>query len=158
MVDTSLNKTALSATLHCLTGCAIGEVSGMILGTAFGWHDGVTIIVSVTLAFLFGYALSLLPLIKAGLTLAAAAPVVLAADTLSIFTMEVVDNAVMILIPGAMGKGLDNPLFWLTLAFALFVAFWAAFPVNRWLLMRGRGHALTHRFHHPDKDEPHGHR
>lgn len=139
--------TAINATLHCLTGCAIGEITGMVLGMVFGWSNIPTIAVSVTLAFLFGYTLSLLPLLKAGLTLVAAMPLVLAADTLSILVMEVVDNAVMALMPGAMDAGLVNPLFWLTLMLALFVAFWAAFPVNRFLLGRGKGHALLHQYH-----------
>ena len=141
--------TAIDATLHCLTGCAIGEIIGMVLGMIFGWTNIMTIIVAVLLAFLFGYMLSLLPLIKAGLSIATAMPLVLAADTLSIFTMEVVDNAVMTFIPGAMDAGLVNPTFWLSLGLALFVAFWAALPVNRWLLGRGKGHALVHEHHQP---------
>lgn len=140
-------QTAASATLHCLTGCAIGEILGLTLGTMFGWSNVATIAVSVMLAFAFGYALSLWPLLKAGLTLTVAMPLVLAADTLSIFTMEVVDNLVMALVPGAMNAGLVNPLFWLTMMLALFIAFWAAFPVNRYLLQRGKGHALMHKYH-----------
>lgn len=138
---------ALGATLHCLTGCAIGEITGLMIGTAAGLAAGWTIALSVGLAFLFGYLLSSLPLVRAGLGLGAALGVVLAADTLSIATMEVVDNLVMALVPGAMDAGLVNPVFWLSMALALTVAGVAAYPVNRVLLARGRGHALTHRFH-----------
>ncbi|HEX6461995.1 MAG TPA: DUF4396 domain-containing protein [Candidatus Saccharimonadales bacterium] len=146
----SSTHTAIDATLHCLTGCAIGEITGMVLGMIFGWDTITTISIAVLLAFLFGYTLSLLPLLKAGLTLFAAMPVVFAADTLSIFVMEVVDNAVMAFVPGAMEASLVNPVFWLALSLALFVAFWAAFPVNRWLLSRGKGHALMHNYHQSD--------
>jgi hypothetical protein len=139
---------AASVTLHCLTGCAIGEILGLIIGTAAGLSNAWTIALAVALAFLFGYALSTLPLIKTGLRFAAALRVVLAADTLSIATMEVVDNAVMALIPGAMDAGLVNVMFWLGMMIALTVAFVAAYPVNRWMLQRGRGHALTHQYHH----------
>ncbi|WP_460794079.1 DUF4396 domain-containing protein [Nocardioides pacificus] len=138
---------AISATLHCLTGCAIGEIAGLMIGTAIGLSTGWTIVLAVSLAFLFGYALSTLPLLKAGLGLGAALSVVLAADTLSIATMEVVDNAVMALIPGAMDAGLVNVLFWVGMMIALTAAFFAAYPVNRYLLARGKGHALTHGFH-----------
>lgn len=137
---------AAAATLHCLVGCAIGEIIGLILGTALGWHGAVTIAVSVGLAFIFGYALSLLPLLGS-MPLQRALLLVLAADTLSITTMELTDNAVMALIPGAMDAGLVNPLFWLSMAIALATAFLAAFPVNRWLLQRGKGHALMHAHH-----------
>lgn len=143
----SITRTAIDATLHCLTGCAIGEISGLVLGTMLGWTNSMTIVVSVLLAFLFGYTLSLLPLLGAGFGLAAAMPLVLAADTLSIFTMEVVDNVVVLAVPGAMNAGLVNPVFWWALALALFLAFWAAFPVNRFLLGRGKGHALLHNHH-----------
>ena len=138
---------AVSATLHCLTGCAIGEILGLMIGTAVGLGTGWTIVLAVGLAFLFGYLLSTLPLLKAGLGFGAALGVVLAADTLSIATMEVVDNLVMAVIPGAMDAGLVNPLFWASMMLALTVAFFAAYPVNRYLLARGKGHALTHRFH-----------
>jgi uncharacterized protein DUF4396 len=147
-MDGNLTKTALSATLHCLTGCAIGEIAGLMLGIAFDWSAVVTLITAVSLAFLFGYILSLLPLLKAGLSWKTAMPIVLAADTLSILTMEIVDNAVVFVVPGAMDAGLLNPLFWASLALALFLAFWAAFPVNRYLLSRGKGHALVHEYHH----------
>jgi hypothetical protein len=145
MSDT--NAMAVSATLHCLTGCAIGEIVGLIIGTALGLSNAVTIAIAVTLAFLFGYALSILPLLEAGLALGSALSVVLAADTLSIATMEVVDNLVMAVLPGAMNAGLVNPVFWFGMAIALTAAFFAAYPVNRHLLKRGRGHALTHRYH-----------
>ncbi|MFW6773363.1 DUF4396 domain-containing protein [Nocardioides sp. CPCC 205120] len=139
---------AVSATLHCLTGCAIGEIAGLMIGTAVGLSAGWTIVLAVSLAFLFGYLLSTLPLLKAGLGVGTALGVVLAADTLSIATMELVDNAVMALVPGAMDTGLVNSTFWLAMMFALTVAFFAAYPVNRYLLARGKGHALTHRYHH----------
>jgi len=142
------NKMALSATLHCLTGCAIGEIAGLILGTIYGWSNLTTVAVAIGLAFLFGYSSSLLPLVKAKMPLKKAMALVLAADTLSIATMEVVDNATAVAIPGAMSSGIVNPLFWLVLALALFLAFWAAFPVNRYLLNRGKGHALLHEYHH----------
>ncbi|WP_244242492.1 DUF4396 domain-containing protein [Nocardioides seonyuensis] len=138
---------AVSATLHCLTGCAIGEILGLMIGTAIGLGTGWTIALAVGLAFLFGYLLSTLPLLKAGLGIGAALSVVLAADTLSIATMEVVDNLVMAVIPGAMEAGLVNPVFWASMMLALTVAFFAAYPVNRYLLARGKGHALTHEFH-----------
>ena len=141
-----INKMAASATLHCLTGCAIGEILGLIIGTALGLGALPTIALAVGLAFLFGYALSTLPLLKSGLALRTTLSVVLAADTLSILTMEVVDNAVMVVIPGAMEAGLVNPVFWVGMMFALTAAFLAAYPVNRYLLRRGRGHALTHEF------------
>ena len=142
----SLNRTAWSATLHCLTGCAIGEVLGMVIGTALGWGNAATIALAVVLAFLFGYALTLLPLLKA-MGLAAAARLALAADTASITVMEIVDNAIMLVIPGAMEAPLGSLLFWGSLAFALAVAAVAAFPVNRWLIARGRGHAVVHAHH-----------
>jgi len=143
-------RTALSATLHCLTGCAIGEILGLIIGEARGWPNVQTIALSIVLAFVFGYALSLLPLVRAGIALGAALGLVLAADTLSILTMEVVDNAVMASVPGAMEAGLANPVFWLSLPLALGAAFVAAFPVNLYLLRRGKGHALIHRSHNHD--------
>lgn len=142
----SLNRTAWSATLHCLTGCAIGEVLGMVIGTALGWGNGATIVLAVVLAFFFGYALTLLPLLKT-LGLATAAKLALAADTASITVMEIVDNAIMLVIPGAMTAGLDSVLFWGSLAFSLAVAAVAAFPVNRWLIGRGMGHAVVHAHH-----------
>ena len=143
----SLNRTAWSATLHCLTGCAIGEVLGMVIGTALGWSNAPTIALAVVLAFMFGYALTLLPLLRA-MPLASALKLALAADTASITVMEIVDNAIMLVIPGAMDAGLASGLFWGSLAFALAVAAVAAFPVNRWLIARGRGHAVVHAHHH----------
>jgi hypothetical protein len=144
----NINTLAISATLHCLTGCAIGEIVGLMVGTALGLSNVATIAIAVALAFVFGYTLSTLPLLKAGVALGTALSVVLAADTLSILTMEIVDNAVMAVIPGAMNAGLVNPIFWIGMIIALTVAFLAAFPVNRYLLQRGKGHALTHEYHH----------
>ena len=138
---------AFSATVHCLTGCAIGEVLGMIIGTALGWSDWQTIALAVVLAFFFGYSLTMLPLLRGGLVLATAVPIAFAADTVSITIMEIVDNAIMLAIPGAMDAGLTNLLFWGSLAFALLVAGAAAYPVNRWLIARGRGHAVVHEHH-----------
>jgi len=143
-----LNKMAASATLHCLTGCAIGEILGLVIGTAAGLSNGVTIAISIGLAFFFGYTLSTLPLVKAGLGFFGALSIVLAADTLSIATMEIVDNSVVAIIPGAMDAGLINVVFWIGMAIALSAAFVAAYPVNRYLLQRGKGHALTHEYHH----------
>jgi hypothetical protein len=143
----STRTLALSATLHCLTGCAIGEIMGLVIGTAAGLANGWTIALSITLAFFFGYALSTLPVLKAGLGIGAALGVVLAADTLSIAIMELVDNTVIALIPGAMDAGLVNATFWVGLVIALSAAFVAAYPVNLWLLGRGKGHALTHAYH-----------
>jgi hypothetical protein len=143
-----LNRLAFSATAHCLTGCAIGEVLGMIVGTALGWGDWSTIALAVALAFLFGYSLTLLPLVRAGVALATALPLAFASDTLSITVMEIVDNAIMLVVPGAMEAGLTNLLFWGSLAVALLVAGAAAFPVNRYLIARGRGHAVVHEYHH----------
>jgi hypothetical protein len=138
---------AASATLHCLTGCAVGEVLGLIIGTSYGLGNAPTVALSIALAFFFGYTLSSLPLLRAGVSLGAALTVVLAADTLSIATMELVDNLVVVVIPGAMNAGLVNSTFWLSMMLALTVAFFAAFPVNRYLLARGKGHALTHEYH-----------
>src|SRR4051794_34320759 len=134
-----------SATLHCLTGCAIGEVLGMAIGTALGFSTWGTVALAVGLAFLFGYGLTSLPLLRAGLALGAVVPIALASDTVSIAVMELVDNAIVVTIPGAIDAGLDDLLFWGSLSFALAVAFVAAVPVNRWLIGRGRGHAAVHR-------------
>lgn len=141
----ALDAVAFSATLHCLTGCAVGEVLGMVLGTALGLSEWGTVGLAVGLAFLFGYALTSLPLLRAGLALSAVIPVALATDTFSIATMEVVDNAVMVAVPGAMEAGLGDVLFWGALSFALVVAGVVAFPVNRRLIRRGKGHAVLHR-------------
>jgi hypothetical protein len=143
----SLNRLAFSATTHCLTGCSIGEVLGMVIGTAFGWSNGATIVLSTVLAFVFGYLLTLLPLLQAGMQIGAALPLAFASDTLSITVMEIMDNAVMVVIPGAMNAGLTDPLFWVSLIVSLVLAGLAAFPVNRWLIARGRGHALVHAHH-----------
>jgi hypothetical protein len=140
----ALSGVALSATLHCLTGCAIGEVTGMAVGTALGFSDWGTVALAVFLAFLFGYALTSLPLLRAGMAISAVIPVALASDTLSIATMEIVDNAIMLLIPGAMEAGIGSVLFWGSLSFALVIAGLIAFPVNRWLIARGRGHVAVH--------------
>ena len=146
-VEQSLNRVAFSATVHCLTGCAIGEVLGMIIGTALGWGDFQTIALAVVLAFFFGYSLTMIPLLRGGLALAAAIPVALAADTISIAIMEIVDNAIMLLIPGAMEAGLTNLLFWGSLTVALLIAGAFAYPANRYLIRRGRGHAVVHQYH-----------
>jgi Domain of unknown function (DUF4396) len=140
----ALDQMAASAILHCLTGCAIGEVLGVIIGTALGWSDLATIALAIGLAFLFGYSLTSLPLLRAGLALATVVPIALASDTLSIAVMEIVDNAIILVIPGAMEAGVGDVLFWGSLAFALAVAGLFAFPVNRWLLKRGKGHAVVH--------------
>jgi Domain of unknown function (DUF4396) len=142
-----LTATAFWATLHCLAGCAVGEVLGMVLGTAMGWGNLETIALAVVLAFLFGYAFTIVPLIRAGMQWRVASRLALVADTASITVMEIVDNAVMWLIPGAMDASVASPLFWSALALALFVALLAAWPVNRWLLARGKGHALVHGRH-----------
>jgi hypothetical protein len=140
----ALDAMALSATLHCLTGCAIGEVLGMIIGTALGWSNWPTVALAVVLAFVFGYALTSYPLLRAGLALGTVAPIAFASDTISIGVMEIVDNALMFVIPGALDAELGDVLFWGSLAVALVIAGAAAYPVNRWLLARGRGHAAVH--------------
>ena len=140
----ALTAVAISATLHCLTGCAIGEIAGMAIGTALGFSNLGTVVLAVALAFLFGYGLTSLPLLRAGLALSAVIPIALASDTLSIATMEVVDNAIIVAVPGAMEAGLGSLLFWGSLAFALVVAGAVAMPVNRWLIARGKGHAVVH--------------
>jgi hypothetical protein len=144
----TLNQTAASATLHCLTGCAIGEVLGMIISTALGWSTAPSIIISIVLAFLFGYALSMRPLLRHGLGIKKALKVALAADTASIATMELTDNAFVLAVPGAINAGLGTLLFWLSLGASLVVAFAVAFPVNRYLIARGKGHAVAHQYHH----------
>jgi Domain of unknown function (DUF4396) len=145
--DPSLNRVAFSATAHCLTGCAIGEVLGLVIGTVLGWGNAATIVLAVVLAFFFGYSLTMLPLLRSGLALATALLLAFASDTLSITIMEIVDNLIVLLIPGAMDAGLGSLLFWGSLVFALAVAFVAAFPVNRWLIARGKGHAVVHEYH-----------
>jgi hypothetical protein len=151
---------AFSATAHCLTGCAIGEVLGLVIGTILGWGNVATIALAVVLAFFFGYSLTMLPLLRSGLALATVLPIAFAADTLSITVMEIVDNLILLIIPGAMEAGLTSLLFWGSLAFALAVAFMAAFPLNRWLIARGRGHAVVHQYHgggHGGREEDHQH-
>src|SRR5215218_9601362 len=140
-------QVAFSATLHCLTGCAIGEVLGMIIGTAAGLSAGATIALSIALAFLFGYSLTSLPLLRSGMALAAVIPLALASDTISITIMEIVDNTIMVSIPGAMDAGLDNIGFYAALAASLLIAGAAAYPANRWLIARGKGHAVVHQHH-----------
>lgn len=145
--DISIGKMAASATLHCLTGCALGEVTGLIIGTALGWGALQTIALAVILAFVLGFTLSTLPLRKAGLGFFAALSIVFAADTLSIATMEIVDNVVMAIIPGAMSAGIVSPLFWVSMPIALAAAYAAAYPVNKYLLSKGKGHALVMKYH-----------
>jgi hypothetical protein len=147
MQTQSLNRLALSATLHCLTGCAIGEVLGMIIGTALDWSDGATIALSIALAFFFGYSLTSLPLLRSGMALSAVVPLALASDTISIAIMEIVDNTIIVLIPGALDATLSDIGFWAALAVALLIAGMAAYPANRWLLARGKGHAVVHQHH-----------
>jgi hypothetical protein len=140
----ALTAVALSATLHCLTGCALGEIAGLAIGTALGLSNLATIVLAVVLAFVFGYSLTSLPLLRAGLALAAVVPIALASDTLSIAVMELVDNAIVLSVPGAMEAGLGDVLFWGSLCFALVVAGAAALPANRWLIARGKGHTAVH--------------
>jgi hypothetical protein len=140
----SLNRSAFQATTHCLTGCAIGEVLGMIIATALGWGNAASIAISVALAFVFAYALTLGPVLRANVPFRRAVGLAFASDTLSITTMELVDNAFILFVPGAIAAGLDDALFWWSLAASLVIAFVAAFPVNRWLIARGRGHAVMH--------------
>jgi Domain of unknown function (DUF4396) len=141
----SLNALAFSATVHCLTGCAIGEVAGLAIGTALGFSNLATILLAIVLAFFFGYGLTSLPLLRSGMPLREAMPIAFASDTLSIATMEIVDNLIVLAIPGAMAAGLGDPLFWGSLAVALPIAGLVAIPVNRWLIARGKGHAVVHR-------------
>jgi uncharacterized protein DUF4396 len=144
----TLTRQAISATVHCLTGCAIGEILGLVLATWWGWSNAPSIALAVGLAFLFGYSLTIAPMLRAGLSLRRAIAVALAADTLSIVTMEIVDNAFVLAIPGAMDAGLGNGLFWGSLAAALAIAFVVTVPVNRALIARGKGHAVAHEYHH----------
>jgi hypothetical protein len=140
-------RMAAQATLHCLTGCAIGEVLGMVIGTALGLHNAATVVLSVALAFVFGYALTMRGVLRAGVGVRQALRVALAADTVSIAVMEIVDNAVVVGVPGAMDAGLGSALFWAALAFSLLVAFVVTTPINRWMISRGRGHAVVHAYH-----------
>jgi hypothetical protein len=143
----SLNRTAMKATLHCLTGCAIGEVLGMVISTALGLGNAASIVIAVALAFLFGYGLTLRPVLAAGIPFRRAAGLAFASDTLSITTMEIVDNAFILIVPGAIAAGLSDSLFWWSLAVSLAIAFAAAVPVNRYLIARGKGHAVMHEYH-----------
>lgn len=145
--DASLTRSAVQATLHCLTGCAIGEILGMVISTAFGFGNALSIVVSVGLAFVFGYGLTLRPVIAAGVAPRRAFSLAFASDTLSISTMEIVDNAFILLVPGAISAGLGDSLFWWSLLTSLVIAFAAAVPVNRYLIARGKGHAVMHEFH-----------
>jgi hypothetical protein len=146
-VATTTWATAAQATLHCLIGCAIGEVLGMVIGTALGWSAGATIVVAIALAFVFGYALTMRGVLRSGVDLRTAFKVALAADTVSIAVMEIIDNAVMLAVPGVMEAGLGDLVFWASLAFALALAFVLTVPINRWLISRGNGHAVVHRYH-----------
>lgn len=152
----SLNRVAFAATTHCLTGCAIGEVLGMVIATALGWETLPAIALSVVLAFFFGYALTMRPLVASGMSLGKASRLALAADTVSITVMEITDNAILLLIPSAMDALLDEPLFWGSLALSLAIAGLVAFPVNRWLIARGQGHAVVHSAHASASHDAHG--
>src|SRR3954449_12136511 len=143
----SVNALALSATVHCLTGCAIGEVLGMVLSTWWGWGNAASIVLSVVLAFFFGYGLTSLPLLRSGMSVRQAAPLAFASDAASITTMESVDNLFILIVPGAISAGLGDPLFWWSLIVSLLIAGVIAYPVNRWLLARGKGHAVVHAHH-----------
>lgn len=143
----SINRLALSATLHCLAGCTIGEVLGMVVGTVLDWSNFLTAVVSIILAFAFGYSLTVRPVLKAGLPFPGAVRVALASDTVSITLMEIVDTAIMFAVPGAMDAHFTDRLFWISLILSLVIAGVAAYPLNRWLILRGRGHALVHAFH-----------
>src|SRR5258706_11575510 len=143
----SLNAVAFMATVHCLTGCAIGEVLGMVIGTALGWGNGATIALAVILAFCTGFALTMIPLLRHGLALSTAIKVAFASDTASITVMEIADNLIMLVIPGAMNATLDSLLFWASLVASLVIGGVAAFPINRWLIARGKGHAVVHAYH-----------
>ena len=144
---TNTSRLAFQATIHCLTGCGIGEVVGLAGGTALGLSNAITLVLGIVLAFVFGYGLTLVPLVRAGMPLLRATGITFAAETLSITTMEIVDNVVVLAIPGAMDAGLVDVLFWASLAVSLAFAFVAAFPVNRWLIARGLGHAIMHGAH-----------
>jgi hypothetical protein len=145
--QTSLTRSAVQATLHCLTGCAIGEVLGMVIASALGWANFATVVLSTVLAFFFGYALTVRSVLRAGVGTRRALSLAFASDTVSIATMEIVDNGFILLVPGAIAAGLGDALFWWSLAVSLAIAFVAAVPVNRWLIARGRGHAVVHELH-----------
>ncbi|MBL8788852.1 MAG: DUF4396 domain-containing protein [Rhizobiales bacterium] len=143
-----LRRLAFQATLHCMTGCAIGEIAGLVIGTALGLGMWQTVALAVTLAFLTGFAMTMVPLLRSGMAFGTALGIAFAADFVSVSIMEIVDNAVMMLVPGAMSAGLASPLFWGTMVAALAIAFVAAYPVNLWLIARGKGHAVVHAHHH----------
>jgi hypothetical protein len=143
----SLNRSAVSATLHCLTGCAIGEVLGMVIATALGWGNAASIALAIALAFVFGYSLTVGPVLRAGVPFRRALPLAFASDTASITLMEIVDNLFILLVPGAIAAGLGDALFWWSLAVSLVIAFAFALPLNRWLISRGKGHAVVHAYH-----------
>ena len=143
----SLDRLAARATTHCLTGCAIGEVLGLVIATQLGWHDLPSVVLAIALAFTFGYALTIRQLLAAGIAVRQALGLAFASDTVSITVMEVTDTLIVLAIPGAMAAGIVDPLFWGSLAFALAVAWVVAFPVNRWLIARGLGHAVIHDVH-----------
>jgi hypothetical protein len=146
-VDASLNRSAYQATVHCLTGCAIGEVVGMAIATAFGWSNTVQIFLAIALAFVFGYLLTMTPVLRAGLSFRQATGVALAADTVSIALMELVDNLFVLVVPGAINAGLGDAKFWWSIALGFAIAFGPAWAANRWLIARGRGHAVAHQYH-----------
>jgi hypothetical protein len=151
----ALTRAAVSATLHCLTGCAIGEILGMVISTALGWHNVASIVLSIVLAFIFGYALTIRPVLASGVGFRRAIGVALAADTVSIAVMELVDNATIVAVPGALDAGVGDVLFWASLIGSLVIAFFVTVPVNRWMISRGRGHAVAHEFHHGAGHEDH---
>ncbi len=153
----ALNALARAATLHCLMGCGTGEVAGMVIGSALGLGTWATVLLALALAFLIGYGLTMIPLRRSGMAWRAVLATGLAADTASISVMEIVDNALMLVIPGAMTAGLDDPVFWGSMALSLGLGGVAAFPVNRWLIARGRGHALVHGTHAHGGHAGHGH-
>jgi hypothetical protein len=155
--EQSLNRLSVSATLHCMTGCVIGEVVGLVIGTALGWSELGTIALAIALAYLFGFTLTSRPLFRAGLSLGAVIPVVLATDTVSITIMEIIENATMLIFPGAMEAGLDSLRMWGPMALGFAIAFPPTFLANRWLLQRGKGHAHVHRYHHGHGEEAHAH-
>jgi hypothetical protein len=144
----NLNRLAVSATTHCLTGCAIGEIIGVFLGAAFGWSNLATILLAIGLAYVFGFGLTSLPLFRAGLTLGAIVPIALAADTVSITIMEIIDNVTVLLIPGAMEAGVGDLLLYASVAAGFAIAYPFAFLANRYMIARGRGHAVVHQYHH----------
>lgn len=154
-MNTSPNKTALLATLHCLAGCAVGEILGMVISSALQWSALPSIALSIGLAFLFGYGFSAVPLLRANLSLKKALSLVLAADTISIAVMEIVDNGFIMIVPGAIHAGLDTMLFWVSIALSLVIAFLAAFPVNKYLIAKGMGHAVVHHYHHSHHNDNH---